>query len=33
MPISLHDEGEVELRGAETPETDHFFNGRSTHRA
>ena len=33
MPISLHDEGEVELRGAETPETDHFSNGRSTHRA
>ena len=33
MPISLHDEGEVELRGAETPEKDHFSNGQSTHRA
>ena len=33
MPISLHDEVEVELRGAETPETDHFSNGRSIHRA
>lgn len=30
--ISLHNEGEADLRGAETPETDHCSNGQSSHR-